>query len=111
MFGLAWDSVGRMSPRKPLSTDSGTIRLTFRLTQEEADWIDARRGAQSRSGFVRGLLGPEPEPEPVVEPKPAPAQAQTQRHLHRFVKGQVTGYLKGAPVHEWACACGVSKVE
>lgn len=98
-------------------------RLELRLTAAEVETLDRVRGSATRSAWLRNqiaLAGPPArsaagdalasvtgvaQPPVWVEPPTEP----TKRHLHKFIKGDQTGFRQGQKIHNYACACGTTK--
>lgn len=96
--------------QKPLSEASDTIRITMRLTEDEAAILDARRGEMTRSAFLRSLIAPVKDASPPKPPQmimPKVKIVPTSPHRHRFVKGEeVARRMVGRiakPVYKYEC--------
>jgi len=108
--------------RKPLDTSDETLRLTIRLTKQQLALLDSQRGGASRSSYVRELIEhgmaqktlrdiPPMQPTRVGERMIVVEPLEPVReHLHRYIKGDEAGYVRGTKVYLYTCECGETEV-
>lgn len=115
--------------RPPLDSSDETVRLDIRIPKTTMDAIDTARGESSRSAFIRALIRVYVEPKtPALrnlptsritghpyEASPVPPvnlnTAGAPVHRHRYTRGDIVRYEKGAPLYQQTCACGDTRVD